>query len=65
MTYKWNRKDIKKNMKLFNRELERLHKLLLTDEHDFDIDKKGIEEEIKKIHEHMLTVSKRMTGLEY
>jgi len=60
----WNVKDSRKNMKLFDKELERLHKLLLS-EVDYDLYKEGIEDEIKKIHDHMLTVSKRIAGLEY
>jgi len=51
-------------MKLFDKELERLHKLLLTNV-DYDIEKSDIEDEIKKIHEHMIIVSKRISGLEY
>ncbi len=57
-------KNSRKNMKLFDRELERLHRLLLS-EVDYDICKTDIENEIEKIHEHMITVSKRMAGLEY
>lgn len=59
----WNIKDSRKNMKLFDRELEHLHKLLLT-EVDYDICKMNIDE-INKIYDHMLTVSKRIAGLEY
>jgi len=60
----WNIKDSRKNMKLFDKELKRLHNLLLANV-DYDIYKEGIEDEIKKIHDHMLTISKRIAGLEY
>ena len=62
--YYWNVKEFMKTMKYFDRELKRLHKLLIT-EVDYDIYKSGIEDEINKIHDHMLTVSKRIAGLEY
>lgn len=58
----WNIKDSRKNMKLFDQELKRLHKLLLS---DCDIDKLDIKDDMEKIHDHMLTVSKRIAGLEY
>ena len=64
MTYCWEVKKALKCMKYFDKELERLHKLLLT-EVDYDICKADIEHEINKIHNHMLTVSKRVAGLEY
>ena len=60
----WNIKESRRNMKLFDKELKRLHNLLLANV-DYDIYKQGIEDEIKDIHEHMLTVSKRIAGLEY
>jgi len=60
----FSKREAKRNMKIFDRELERLHKLLIT-EVDYDIYKGGIEEEIKKINEHMITISKRYSGMEY
>jgi len=60
----WNVKESMKNMRLFDRELKRLHKLLAT-EIDYDLTKGEVIEEINKIHRHMLTVSRRIAGLDY
>ena len=63
--WEWNVRESMYNMNLFDRELKRLHNLLLADDVGYDMYKEGIEDEIKKIHEHMLTISKRIAGLEY
>ncbi len=60
----WWRLTINANMKVLDRELKRLHTMMAL-ETDYDIDKGQIEIDMKKIREHMLTVSKSMAGLEY
>ena len=64
MKHYWNVKEAMKNMKYFDKELKRLHQLLLA-EVDYDIHKEDIEDEIKKIHDHMLAISNRIAGLDY
>ena len=52
------------HMKYFDKELERLHRLLLVNAKD-RVDKLDIGAEIKEIHDHMLTLSRRFSGLDY
>ena len=60
----WNNENARKNMKFFDKELKRLHKLLHS-KIDYDLTKGEIWHEIEVIHNHMLTVSKKIAGLEY
>ncbi len=62
--FMFTKSEAKKNMILFDKELERLHKLL-TAKVDYDIYKQGIEDEIKKINKHMICISQRYSGMEY
>lgn len=64
MDYLWSKKEAIKNLEIFDKELDRLHKLLLA-EVDYDLCKMDVENEITKIQNHMIQLSARFGGLEY